>query len=199
MGKLVMDEIKWNQDGLLPVVIQDYLSGQVLMVAYMNQEAVEKTLETGETWFWSRSRGELWHKGATSGNIQKVISLSLDCDQDTLLAQVDPLGPACHSGTQSCFTEGNELFLDCLKRIIDQRYQERPEGSYTSYLFNQGLDKILKKVGEEAAEVIIAAKNCDKKELTMESADLLYHLFVLFREQEIEFSKVLDVLKNRRG
>lgn len=199
MGRLAINEIKWNQEKLLPVVVQDYLTGQVLMLAYMNQEALVKTLETGETWFWSRSRQELWHKGATSGNTQKVLNLSLDCDQDTLLAQVDPQGPACHLGTESCFNEGSDLFLDNLRKIIHTRYEERPEGSYTTYLFDQGLDKILKKVGEEAAEVIIAAKNPTKKELAQESADLLYHLFVLFRERQMDFREVLNVLKERRG
>jgi len=199
MDRLMISKIKWNQDNLLPAVIQDYLTGQVLMVAYMNEEALEKTIETGETWFWSRSRQELWHKGATSGNTQKVLNLSLDCDNDTLLVEVEPQGPACHLGTKSCFNQGSELFLDNLRGIIHKRYEERPEGSYTTYLFEKGLDKILKKVGEEAAEVIIAAKNPDKKELVQESADLFYHLLVLLEEQKVDFQEVLNVLKARRG
>jgi len=198
MGGLAIEKVKWNQDNLLPAVLQDYLTGQVLMVAYMNKEALEKTIETGEAWFWSRSRQELWHKGATSGNIQKVLKLSLDCDNDTLLVLVDPEGPACHLGTKSCFNEGSQLFLDNLRRIIHERYEERPEGSYTTYLFDKGLDKILKKVGEEASEVIIAAKNPDKKELAQEAADLLYHLLVLLEERQIDLEEVLNVLKERR-
>jgi len=192
-------EIKWNKEKLLPAVVQEYLTGKVLMAAYMNPEALEKTIETKEAWFWSRSRQELWHKGATSGNIQKVLNLSLDCDQDTLLVQVDPQGPACHLGTESCFNQGSNLFLDDLRNVIQQRYQERPEGSYTTYLFNQGLDKILKKVGEEAAEVIIAAKNSSDQELTLETADLIYHLLVLFQERQLDFDEVLNVLRERRG
>jgi phosphoribosyl-ATP pyrophosphohydrolase/phosphoribosyl-AMP cyclohydrolase len=199
MDRLKNGEIKWNQDNMVPAVVQDYLSGQVLMVAYMNKEALKKTLETGETWFWSRSRQELWHKGATSGNTQKVIRISPDCDRDTLLVEVAPQGPACHLGTDSCFNEGSNLLLDDLRKVIKQRYQERPEGAYTTYLFNKGLDKILKKVGEEAAEVIIAAKNPARQELIMESADLLYHLLVLFEERKIDFREILDELKERRS
>lgn len=199
MDRLDIKKIKWNQDNLLPVVVQDYLTGQVLMVAYMNPEAFQKTLETGETWFWSRSRQELWHKGATSGNTQKVLNLALDCDKDTLLVEVDPQGPSCHLGTNSCFDGGSELFLDTLRKVIKQRYQDRPEGSYTTYLFDKGLDKILKKVGEEASEVIIAAKNPEQQELIQESADLLYHLLVLFQERQVNFREILNVLKERRG
>ena len=199
MDRLKNGEIKWNQDNMVPAVVQDYLSGQVLMVAYMNKEALKKTLETGETWFWSRSRQELWHKGATSGHTPKVSRISPDCDRDTLLVEVAPQGPACHLGTDSCFNEGSNLLLDDLRKVIKQRYQERPEGAYTTYLFNKGLDKILKKVGEEAAEVIIAAKNPARQELIMESADLLYHLLVLFEERKIDFREILDELKERRS
>ncbi|KJS86030.1 MAG: phosphoribosyl-ATP pyrophosphatase [Peptococcaceae bacterium BICA1-8] len=199
MDRLETAEIKWNKEKLLPAVVQDYLTGKVLMVAYMNPEALEKTIETKEAWFWSRSRQELWHKGATSGNIQKVLNLSLDCDQDTLLVQVDPQGPACHLGTESCFNQGSDIFPDHLRKVIEQRYHERPEGSYTTYLFNEGLDKILKKVGEEAAEVIIAAKNSSDQELTLETADLIYHLLVLFQERQLDFREVLNVLRERRG
>lgn len=198
MDRININDINWNQDNLLPVVVQDYLTGRVLMVAYMNQEALEKTLETGETWFWSRSRQELWHKGATSGNYQKVLNISLDCDLDTLLVEVDPQGPACHLGTESCFQKGSDLFTDSLRGVIHDRYLKRPEGAYTTYLFDKGLDKILKKVGEEAAEVIIAAKNSEKKELVQESADLLYHLLVLWEERQIDFREILEVLHQRR-
>ena len=141
----------------------------------------------------------LWHKGATSGNTQKLVNISLDCDLDTILMEVIPQGPACHLGTESCFKEGSNLFLDDLRKIIKKRYQERPEGSYTSYLFDKGLDKILKKVGEEGAEVIIAAKNPDKKELVYEAADLLFHLLVLFEERQIDFRQILHELKERRS
>ncbi|NLT94321.1 MAG: bifunctional phosphoribosyl-AMP cyclohydrolase/phosphoribosyl-ATP diphosphatase HisIE [Clostridia bacterium] len=199
MDRLKTAEINWNTEGLIPAVIQDYLTGQVLMVAYMDEEALQRTVETGETWFWSRSRKELWHKGSTSGNIQKVINVGLDCDRDTLLIEVEPRGPACHLGTDSCFNEDSSTFLDSLQRVIKERKQERPEGSYTAYLFERGLDKILKKVGEEAAEVIIAAKNPDPKELIRESADLLYHLLVLLEERQIAFRDVLGELKDRRN
>ncbi|MDN5322068.1 MAG: phosphoribosyl-AMP cyclohydrolase / phosphoribosyl-ATP pyrophosphohydrolase [Clostridia bacterium] len=199
MVRLEVTSIKWNSDNLIPAILQDYLTGKVLMMAYMNKEALEKTIATKEAWFWSRSRKTLWHKGGTSGNVQKVISIALDCDYDTLLVQVDPRGPACHLGTESCFGEGSNLLLENLIKIIEQRYQERPEKSYTTYLFNEGIDKILKKVGEEAAEVIIAAKNNTKKELAQESADLLYHLFVLFKEKDIDYRQILEVLKERRG
>ncbi|MDK2822360.1 MAG: phosphoribosyl-AMP cyclohydrolase / phosphoribosyl-ATP pyrophosphohydrolase [Clostridia bacterium] len=199
MVRLEVTSIKWNSDNLIPAILQDYLTGKVLMMAYMNKEALEKTIATKEAWFWSRSRKTLWHKGGTSGNVQKVISIALDCDYDTLLVQVDPRGPACHLGTESCFGEGSNLLLENLIKIIEQRYQERPEKSYTTYLFNEGIDKILKKVGEEAAEVIIAAKNNTKKELAQESADFLYHLFVLFKEKDIDYRQILEVLKERRG
>ncbi|MFZ5943981.1 MAG: bifunctional phosphoribosyl-AMP cyclohydrolase/phosphoribosyl-ATP diphosphatase HisIE [Bacillota bacterium] len=199
MKKLDPSILKWNDDKLIPAILQDYLTGKVLMMAYMNRESLEKTMETGEAWFWSRSRQSLWHKGGTSGNIQKVLTIAADCDSDTLLLQVEPQGPACHLGSESCFAEGSNLLLDDLCNIISQRYRERPEKSYTTYLFNQGLDKILKKVGEETAEVIIAAKNHSMPELKAESADLLYHLLVLFREKELSLREVLDVLKERRG
>jgi phosphoribosyl-ATP pyrophosphohydrolase/phosphoribosyl-AMP cyclohydrolase len=199
MAGIKVNEIKWGKDNLVPAIVQDYLSGKVLMVGYMNKESLQRTLETGETWFWSRSREVLWHKGATSGNTQKLVNISLDCDLDTILMEVIPQGPACHLGTESCFKEGSNLFLDDLRKIIKKRYQERPEGSYTSYLFDKGLDKILKKVGEEGAEVIIAAKNPDKKELVYEAADLLFHLLVLFEERQIDFRQILHELKERRS
>jgi len=199
MGKLELSAIKWNSEGLIPAILQDHLTGQVLMLAYMNEEAFKKTLETKEAWFWSRSRQELWHKGGTSGNIQQVVNMALDCDRDTLLLQVKPQGPACHLGTESCFGQGSKLILDNLTKTIEQRFVERPEKSYTTYLFDQGIDKILKKVGEETAEVIIAAKNENKQEIAQEAADLLYHLLVLFREQELDYKKILEVLAERRN
>lgn len=199
MGILNIESIKWNERGLLPAILQDYLTGKVLMLGYMNKEALEKTCETKEAWFYSRSRQKLWHKGETSGNIQKVIELGLDCDNDTLLVKVDPKGPTCHLGTDSCFGKTSNLILDELTETIDGRYKDRPEGSYTTYLFTKGIDKILKKVGEESAEVIIASKNTDLSELHLEASDLIYHLFVLFREKDTNYREILKVLQERRG
>jgi len=204
-------EIKWNADGLVPAVVQDSLSKEVLMLAYMNKESLEKSLETGQTWFWSRSRNELWNKGATSGHTQQIESLHYDCDGDTLLVKVRQNGPACHTGAYSCFyregtaksseaaAQQEDRFgpLSRLEATIAQRDAERPEGAYTTYLFEKGLDKILKKVGEETAEVIIAAKNRDGDELRCESADLIFHLMVLLREQGIPFDDVLKELEFR--
>ncbi len=204
-------EIKWDADGLVPTVVQDALSKEVLMLAYMNEESLQKSLESGQTWFWSRSRGELWNKGATSGHTQQIESLHYDCDGDTLLVKVRQNGPACHTGAYSCFyREGTanaseaaaqqaDRFgpLSRLEATIAQRDAERPEGAYTTYLFEKGVDKILKKVGEETAEVIIAAKNRDGDELRCESADLIFHLMVLLREQGIPFDDVLKELEFR--
>ncbi len=203
-----IEEIKFDEKGLIPVIVQDESTKEVLTLAYMNRESFEKSIETGETWFFSRSRQELWHKGATSGNTQKISEMKLDCDQDALVVLVKPAGPACHKGETSCFTENiyesneasdkpNTQILLELERIIKEREKERPEGAYTTYLFEKGLDKILKKVGEEAAEVIIAAKNRDSEELKWEAADLIYHLLVLLREQELPFAEILNVLERR--
>ncbi|MBM6619014.1 bifunctional phosphoribosyl-AMP cyclohydrolase/phosphoribosyl-ATP diphosphatase HisIE [Bacillus suaedaesalsae] len=199
--------IKWDEKGLVPAIVQDAVSKEVLTLAYMNKESLEKSLESGETWFYSRSRQELWHKGATSGNTQQIVSMTYDCDQDSILVQVIPTGPACHNGTYSCFTkvlEGEKAttedrfaILNELERVIAAREKEMPEGAYTTYLFEKGVDKILKKVGEEASEVIIAAKNRDQEELTWEVADLLYHLLVLFQEQKLPFDRVLEALAER--
>ncbi|MFE5428435.1 bifunctional phosphoribosyl-AMP cyclohydrolase/phosphoribosyl-ATP diphosphatase HisIE [Peribacillus simplex] len=207
-----LETIKYDEKGLVPAIIQDAGTGEVLTLAYMNQESLQLSIEKGETVFFSRSRNELWHKGATSGNTQKIIEMKYDCDQDALVVRVAPAGPACHTGATSCFSEtiyrnseagqdvkANVSFLTELEILIEKRKSEMPEGSYTTYLFDKGVDKILKKVGEEAAEVIIAAKNRDAEELSMESADLLYHLFVLLREQELPFQAVLDVLKARHA
>lgn len=201
-------QLKFNSDGLIPAIIQDAATKKVLTLAYMNEESLQKTIETGEAWFYSRSRQELWHKGATSGNTQSVQSIAYDCDQDALVVLVNPKGPACHTGTTSCFTEKlyeleasslktDSEFLYELESIIAEREQQRPEGSYTTYLFEKGVDKILKKVGEESAEVIIAAKNRDHDELQWESADLIFHLLVLLKEQNVPFSDVLAALKQR--
>lgn len=200
-----MMNLKFNEEGLIPVVVQHAQTKEVLTVAYMNKQSYEKTLETGETWFYSRSREELWHKGATSGHTQKVISIKADCDQDALVVEVLPNGPACHNGTTSCFTEtilekerpGSVAILPQLVEVIREREQTMPEGAYTTYLFDKGIDKICKKVGEEATEVVIGAKNRDKEEVKWESADLLYHLLVLLQEQKVDIYEVLDVLQKR--
>ncbi|WP_066314600.1 bifunctional phosphoribosyl-AMP cyclohydrolase/phosphoribosyl-ATP diphosphatase HisIE [Bacillus sp. FJAT-29814] len=202
-----IEEIRFDEKGLVPAIIQDAETLEVLTLAYMNKESLAKTLETGETWFFSRSRQELWHKGATSGNTQSVVGIKYDCDQDALLVQVQPKGPACHTGAVSCFSgEGvtertsslaDYQILQSLEKVILDRERERPEGAYTTYLFEKGVDKILKKVGEEAAEVIIAAKNRDHEELKWEAADLLYHLQVLLVEQGLPFKEVLRTLEER--
>jgi phosphoribosyl-ATP pyrophosphohydrolase/phosphoribosyl-AMP cyclohydrolase len=199
--------VQFDEKGLVPAIIQDAGTKEVLTLAYMNEESLAKTIETGETWFFSRSRQELWHKGGTSGNTQTVVSINYDCDQDALLVLVYPKGPACHTGAVSCFSErisngsnsrlGDYQILQSLEKVILEREQERPEGAYTTYLFEKGVDKILKKVGEEAAEVIIAAKNRDHEELRWEAADLLYHLQVLLVEQGLPFKDVLKTLAER--
>jgi phosphoribosyl-ATP pyrophosphohydrolase/phosphoribosyl-AMP cyclohydrolase len=207
----LLEQITWSAEGLVPAVVQDALSKEVLMLAYMNRESLQKSLDSGQTWFWSRSRSELWNKGATSGNTQEIVSLHYDCDGDTLLVKVRQNGPACHTGTYSCFyrevsgekvaaPQANEDRFGPLNRLeatIAQRDAERPEGAYTTYLFDKGLDKILKKVGEETAEVIIAAKNRDQDELRCEAADLIFHLLVLLREQGIPLDGVLQELEFR--
>ncbi|MGX4256094.1 bifunctional phosphoribosyl-AMP cyclohydrolase/phosphoribosyl-ATP diphosphatase HisIE [Bacillus sp. YH3-2-B2] len=199
------DELRFDEAGLIPAIIQDAASKEVLTLAYMNRESYEKTIETKETWFYSRSRGELWHKGATSGNTQKVKAIRYDCDQDALVVLAEPSGPACHKGSYSCFStekaDAQDRFgiLNELESVIAKRQAEMPDGAYTTYLFREGVDKILKKVGEEAAEVIIAAKNRDHEELKWEAADLLYHLLVLLREQSLPLDDVLDVLAKRHS
>ncbi|UUZ82735.1 bifunctional phosphoribosyl-AMP cyclohydrolase/phosphoribosyl-ATP diphosphatase HisIE [Paenibacillus sp. P26] len=207
--------VRWDAHGLVPAIVQDATSKEVLMLAYMNKESLQKTVESGETWFWSRSRSELWHKGATSGHIQKVRGLRYDCDGDTLLVLVDQTGPACHTGRYSRFFNdvkagaltGSDIaaaadtdrfaMLSRLEAVIAQRDAERPEGAYTTYLFEKGVDKILKKVGEETAEVIIAAKNGDNEELSNEASDLIFHLMVLLRERKVPLDDVLSVLNSR--
>jgi len=206
------EQLKFDENGLIPAIVQDAVSKTVLTLAYMNRESLQKSLETKETWFWSRSRQELWHKGATSGNTQRIVSMKADCDGDSLVVQVVPNGPACHTGAYSCFagemlpeeesTEKSEsdryAILGELEQLIAAREAERPEGSYTTYLFEKGVDKILKKVGEEAAEVIIAAKNRDPQELRYEASDLIFHLLVLLREQKLPLNEVLSELERRR-
>lgn len=206
-----MVKVKFDEKGLIPAVVQDATSKEVLTVAYMNEESLQKTIETKETWFYSRSRQELWHKGATSGNTQQVVDIRYDCDQDALVVLVNPAGPACHKGSYSCFSDSllnnetpsqsNDRFaiINVLEETIAKREAERPEGSYTTYLFEHGLDKMLKKIGEEAGEVIIAAKNRDPEELRWEVADLLFHLLVVLREQKLPLDDVLNTLKERHS
>lgn len=202
--KVAIDDLQFNEAGLIPAIVQDETTGAVLMMAWMNEEALEKTVETDEAWFFSRSRQELWHKGATSGNIQAVTSILYDCDGDTLLLLVNPKGPACHTGNTSCFYrtfDGSPLpkatMLNVLETLVQERKSSPVEGSYTNYLFDKGLDKILKKVGEENAEVIIASKNEDRGEVIYETADLLYHLTVLMVEKGIAWEEVIQELKKR--
>lgn len=203
-----MNDLTFDKDGLIPAVVQDATSKEVLMVAYMNEEALQKSIATKQTWFYSRSRRELWHKGATSGNKQDIVDIRYDCDKDTLLILVIPQGPACHEGTYSCFrtpdaenkeeaTSARFNIINELEAIIAKREAEMPEGAYTTYLFSEGVDKILKKIGEEATEVVIAAKNRDPEELKWEAADFLYHLLVLLREQKLPLDDVLAVLEER--
>ncbi|GAB3055601.1 bifunctional phosphoribosyl-AMP cyclohydrolase/phosphoribosyl-ATP diphosphatase HisIE [Salinicoccus sesuvii] len=185
-------------DGLLSVILQDSSTGQVLMNGFMNEEAYEKTLQDNVVWFYSRSKERLWKKGETSGHIQIVKSMALDCDADALLIQVDPQGPTCHLGTQSCF--GDDHFnLQTLSKIVDQKVDYPQEGSYTSYLTEEGLDKILKKCGEEMTEVVIAAKNNDRQELVNETSDLFYHMLVLLKQQDVSLKEVEDNLEIRHG
>jgi len=202
----MINEIKFDSQGLVPVIVQDDTTGKVLMLAYMNKESLEKTIETKETWFFSRSRRELWHKGATSGNKQTVTNIQLDCDGDTLLINVIPKGPACHTGEKSCFYRGVSGDFDQLSKrevvhsiinIIEERRNNPEEGSYTTYLFNEGIDKVLKKVGEEAAEVIIGAKNNDKNEIKWEVSDLIYHTLVLLNMTGVSISDIKDELFKR--
>ncbi|TYS60302.1 bifunctional phosphoribosyl-AMP cyclohydrolase/phosphoribosyl-ATP diphosphatase HisIE [Sutcliffiella horikoshii] len=206
-----LEAVKFDEKGLIPAIVQDASTKEVLTLAYMNGESLVKTVETRETWFWSRSRGELWHKGATSGNTQRVVEMRYDCDQDAVLVLVEPNGPACHKGEETCFHEvvlngeagasakGTTAILSRLESVIASRAVDKPAGSYTTYLFEEGVDKILKKVGEEAAEVIIAAKNRDRGELTWEVADLLFHVMVLLREQDVSLDEVLTVLEERHA
>lgn len=194
--------VRFDEQGLVPAIVQDARTREVLTLAYMNRESLARTLETGQTWFWSRSRNELWHKGATSGNTQQVVSLTTDCDNDAIVVLVSPAGPACHTGARSCFDIDQEEpsggLLHELYELIKSRQEERPEGSYTTYLFDKGLDKILKKVGEESAETIIAAKNDDPKQLVAETADLLYHLLVMLVARGVNLDDVRDELAQRR-
>lgn len=187
-----------KNNGLLSVILQDSETKQVLMNGFMNEEALEKTKEEGYVWFYSRSKERLWKKGETSGNVQAVVSMKLDCDGDALLIEVNPKGPTCHKGTQSCF--GDDYFnLETLEKTVQKKMANPEEGSYTKYLMEEGIDKILKKCGEEMTEVVIAAKNKDKKELIDESSDLLYHFLVLLNQSDVTLKDVEENLAARHG
>ena len=199
-----IDDLKFDEKGLIPAIIVDCLSKKVLTLAYMNRESLEISLEKQLTCFFSRSRQELWLKGETSGNYQHILSVTADCDRDALLIVVDKDGPACHLGTDSCFTaplyineNKGEFSMDGLYDLLLQRKKDLPEGSYTTYLFQKGMDKILKKVGEESTEVIIAAKDNDKPETIYEIADLAYHVMVLMIEQGISLEDIHKELASR--
>ena len=199
-----INELKFDENGLIPAVVQDAVTKKVLMVAYMNEASLRITMEKELTCFYSRSRNELWLKGETSGNYQHVVSIKADCDRDTLLILVEPEGPACHLGTETCFEypmweseELKEFSYEILMKLIEGRKTEKKEGSYTTYLFEKGLDKILKKVGEESTEVIIAAKDQDKKETIYEIADLAYHVMVLMVEAGISLEDIHRELASR--
>jgi len=244
----MIQNLKFDERGLITAVVQDDATNELLMVAYMNAESLARTMQTGQTWFWSRSRQELWHKGATSGHTQQVVDIRLDCDGDALLVRVNPNGPACHTGERTCFYRGTPgyndaespqrhknlaepekkgvtihppesplsplsvvnvaamdlgILLQDLYTLIHERKDQRPQGSYTTYLFDSGLDKILKKIGEEATETVIAAKNLNgregRKELSGEISDLLYHLLVLMVEREVSLQDILNELSHRAG
>lgn len=199
-----LDTLKFDEKGLIPAVVVDALNKKVLTVAYMNRESLEISIKEGKTCFWSRSRQELWRKGETSGNYQHIVSITADCDRDALTVEVLKDGPACHLGTESCFNEQvyvsqeNQGFsMDGLMELLEGRKEQMPSGSYTTYLFEKGLDKILKKVGEESTEVIIAAKAEDKKETIYEIADLAYHVLVLMVEAGICLEEVRKELASR--
>lgn len=201
---LNIDELKFDEKGLIPAIVVDAKTKKVLTLAYMNKESLEISLEKELTCFWSRSRNELWLKGETSGNYQHIVSITADCDNDALVVMVEPDGPACHTGSYSCFTkpifqseERSEFSYEGLMELIRGRKTNPQDGSYTTYLFNKGLDKILKKVGEESTEVIIAAKAEDKKETVYEIADLAYHIMVLMVETGISLDDIRDELASR--
>lgn len=201
-----LEDIKFDPQGLVPVIVQDGRSGQVLTLAYANREAIQQTLQTRRSTFWSRSRKELWVKGLTSGNTQEVLEVVLDCDQDAVLYKVIPSGPACHTGAESCFhnpiTEASDHpllgeVLEKVYRTIQSRIAELPEGSYVAKMHQGGLDRILKKVGEEAGEVIIAAKNHNREELAWEASDLLFHLLFTLAELGMQPEDLAKVLWER--
>ncbi len=189
--------MKFDANGLIPAILRDARTGAVLTLAYMNEQSLRLTRETGETWLWSRSRNEMWRKGATSGNTQRVVHIAEDCDGDALVVSVEPSGPACHTGAPSCFADVPPLMLERLMRVLRSRYDERPEGSYSTYLFNAGRNKILKKIGEEATEVVIASKGEGRERMISEIADLVFHLSVLMTDEGIAWNEVERELEER--
>lgn len=197
------ERINWNKvDGLVPVIVQDYVSSQVLMMGYMNADALQKTADTGLVTFYSRTKQRLWTKGEESGNSLSLVNLALDCDNDTLLAKVNPIGPTCHTGTITCFDadkqdESQLVWLHQLEQLLAARKSADPESSYTASLYARGTKRISQKVGEEGVEVALAATSGDKAELICESADLMYHLFVLLQDQGLSFNDVINKLKER--
>ena len=206
---MLINDIKYDERGLVPAIVQEYKTGEVLMMAYMSRESLGKTLETGRSWFYSRSRDELWEKGATSGNIQEVKEISYDCDGDCLLVKVAQKGSACHTGARSCFYRSlweskdnekaaniREVFENLYCRVRDRKENPVPD-SYTCYLFGKGIDKILKKIGEESTEVVIAAKNESKEEAIYEISDLIYHLTVLMNYLDVTYEDIGTELLNR--
>ena len=201
---LNIDNLKFDEKGLIPAIVVDAISKKVLTLAYMSKESLKLSMEKEQTVFFSRSRGELWHKGETSGNYQNIVSITADCDLDALVVTVEPVGPACHTGEESCFfnpvfesEERKDFSLSSLVKLIEGRKIEKTEGSYTTYLFEKGLDKILKKVGEECTEVIIAGKADDKKETVYEIADLAYHVLVLMIQMGISLEDIHRELASR--
>ncbi len=201
---LDINTLKFDEKGLIPAIVVDAKSKKVLTLAYMNEESLKLSMEKGLTCFWSRSRNELWVKGETSGNYQHIVSITADCDGDALVVMVEKDGPACHTGADSCFNdvifeseERHEFSYEGLMKLIEGRKTDPQDGSYTTYLFNKGLDKILKKVGEECTEVIIGAKSDDKKETVYEIADLCYHVMVLMIEMGISLEDIFDELASR--
>jgi len=215
MSSIKLDEIKFDERGLIAAIVQNAETREVLTLAYMNEESLARTIETKQTWFWSRSRKELWHKGETSGNTQQVVSLTLDCDRDAIVVLVNPAGPACHTGAISCFKlpEDQQVqspkpkdprpddlgsVLSQLYQLIQSRERDRPPSSYTTYLFDEGIDKILKKLGEESAETIVAAKNDDNGRLISEVSDLVYHLLVLLVVRGVSLEEIGKELSQRR-
>jgi phosphoribosyl-ATP pyrophosphohydrolase/phosphoribosyl-AMP cyclohydrolase len=204
-----LESVNWDADGLVPGIVQDARTGEVRMLGYLTAESLRLTIETGVVHFFSRSRQRIWKKGETSGNILSVVDIRADCDGDTLLLRVVPHGPTCHTGADTCFfaaplaesgIEAHGPFVVSeVAAVVSQRQAAMPEGSYTTYLFQQGIDKIGKKIGEEAAEVIIAAKNVDPEPLANEAADLIYHLLVMLRASDVPLEAVWGVLAERRG
>ena len=198
-----IETLKFDEKGLIPAIVVDAKTGKVLTLAYMNKESLKISMEEGKTCFWSRSRQELWRKGETSGNYQHIVKITADCDRDALTVLVEKDGPACHTGADSCFNEEiyhsdmNEFSLDGLMKLIEGRKTDKKEGSYTTYLFEKGIDKILKKVGEESTEVIIAGKADDKAETIYEISDLAYHVMVLMVQMGISLEDIRDELASR--